>query len=103
MRIRLNAFRLSLIERFKRTYQKHDRHIAKLSALLDGFAKLIAVLPRHEDVGQHEIRVDLRQSPLCLIAVADAAVIPVPDEEAELEDTAIPARSKPMTVARTSR
>jgi hypothetical protein len=70
--VSVDPFGLNLVKRLERPYQQNYRYVAELRTLFYELAQLITVLARHENIGQHQIRIDFGQLALRVISIADS-------------------------------
>jgi hypothetical protein len=68
--IRFDTARLGLVKGLKSTDEQDNRNILEGRGVFNELAELVSILPRHEDIGQDKVRVDLGQTALGHFAVA---------------------------------
>jgi hypothetical protein len=60
-----------LVEGLEGAREQQDRDVAQAGITLDRLANLVPVLPRHDDVGEDDVRLQLPRARDRVIAVAD--------------------------------
>jgi hypothetical protein len=74
------------VEGLERAGEQHDRDVAVVGIRLDVLADLVAVLLRHDDVGEDDVGAHLGEFGDCLRAVVDRGDLVVAVGKRELDD-----------------
>jgi hypothetical protein len=72
MVVSVHPLGLKLIKRLECPYKQDHGYMAELRTLFYKLAQLVTVLARHENIGQHQIRIDFGQLALRVISIADS-------------------------------